>query len=77
MIAANKDRTAGAEEASRLADQRHKEAMAAHAETMAAIKAQAEADQNRRAEAMAAFDVQRQALETLIERTAPPRASDR
>ena len=82
MLAANKVRSAGAEEATRLADQRHKEAMAAHvetmakhaetmaahAETMAAYKAQAAADKQRHAEAMPA-------LKTLLERTAP-RASD-
>ena len=47
MLAANKVRSAGAEEATRLADQRHKEAMAAHVETMAA-----------HAETMAAYKAQ-------------------
>ena len=62
--------------AQRAADQRHAEATRAadqrHAEATRAAD-QRDADSRRRhAETMAAFDVQRQALETLIARTAPP-----
>ena len=42
MMAANNDRAVAAKEDTRIADQRHAEAMAAHAEVMAAIARQAE-----------------------------------
>ncbi len=52
MVRANKDRAVILDRQHEADERRHKEAMAAHAETMAAIAAQREADGKRHEEAM-------------------------
>ena len=58
-------------------ERRHNEAMKAeadrHAEVMQAFERQERESLRRHEESMAALDVQRKGMETLIERTAPPR----
>ena len=64
-------------EAMQADERRHNEAMKAgadrHAEVMQAFERQERESLRRHEESMAALDAQRKGMETLIERTAPPR----